>query len=331
VDLPDTLPAPSRPGSGTGRGLLLRDLRKSFGAIEAVAGIDLDIPPGQTVALLGPNGAGKSTTLDMVLGLTEPDTGTIEIFGESPAAATAHGRVAAMLQTGMLIRDLSVRELVSMVASLYEHPMPVDHALELAGAVEFADRRTHKLSGGQTQRVRFAVAIVADPELLVLDEPTVALDVEARRSFWDSMQRLAGEGRTILFATHLLDEADAFADRVLLLARGEIVADGPSAEIKAMIGGRTIRAVLPGVAPDALAALPGATAADRHGDAVTITCADSDTALRALLDHHPAVHDIEVAGAGLEAAFLELTRDDAPDATVVPSIPPVDDPTRGAR
>ena len=273
--------------------------------------------PGQTVALLGPNGAGKSTTLDMVLGLTTPDAGTIEIFGESPIDATAHGRVAAMLQTGSLIRDLSVRELVSMVASLYDHPMPVDHALELAGAADFADRRTHKLSGGQTQRVRFAVAIVADPDLLVLDEPTVALDVEARRSFWDAMQRLAGEGRTILFATHLLDEADAFADRVVLLARGRVVADGPSAEVKAMVGGRTIRAILPGVTPEALAALPGATAADRHGDAITIACADSDATLRALLAQHPEVRDLEIAGAGLEEAFLELTRDAAPDPSAV--------------
>ena len=317
MDLPDTLPSPSRPVGPVDGGLVLRGLHKSFGPIRAVDGVDLEIPPGQTVALLGPNGAGKSTTLDMVLGLARPDAGTIEIFGESPSDATAHGRVAAMLQTGSLIRDLSVRELVSMVASLYDHPMPVDHALELAGAVDVADRRTHKLSGGQTQRVRFAVAIVADPDLLVLDEPTVALDVEARRSFWDAMQRLAGEGRTILFATHLLDEADAFADRVVLLARGRVVADGPSAEVKAMVGGRTIRAILPGVTPDALAALPGATAADRHGDAITITCADSDATVRALLAQHPEVRDLEIAGAGLEEAFLELTRDAAPEPSAV--------------
>jgi len=243
----------------------------------------------------------------MVLGLARPDAGTIEIFGESPSDATAHGRVAAMLQTGSLIRDLSVRELVSMVASLYDHPMPVDHALELAGAVDVADRRTHKLSGGQTQRVRFAIALAPNPQLLVLDEPTVAMDVEGRQAFWSSMRGLTDGGTTIVFATHYMEEADANADRAILMAHGRIVADGPTTEIKGMVGSRTIRATLPGASIDELRTLPGVASADRHGEAVILNCEDSDAAIRALLQRYPAARDIEISGAGLEQAFLQLT------------------------
>src|SRR5580698_6730608 len=169
-----------------------------------------------------------------------------------------------MLQTGALIKDLSVRELVTMIASLYPAPLGVEEVLELAGAKEFADQRTNKLSGGQTQRVRAAVALVSNPELLVLDEPTVAMDVEGRHAFWRVMREFAARGKTILFATHYLEEADAYADRAVLMARGKVVADGPTNEIKAMVGSRTIRATLPGVELDALARLQGVTAADRR-------------------------------------------------------------------
>ena len=160
--------------------------------MRAVAGVDLEIAPGETVALLGPNGAGKSTTIEMLLGLTRPDAGTVSVFGLPPEAAVDAGGVSAMLQTGSLIRDLSVRELVAMMASLYREPLPVDEALDLAGIAGLAGRRTQKLSGGETQRVRFAVAIVADPDLLVLDEPTVAMDVESRRAFWAAMRGFRG-------------------------------------------------------------------------------------------------------------------------------------------
>jgi ABC-2 type transport system ATP-binding protein len=230
----------------TGGGIVLSRLSKSYGAVRAVRSIDLVIAPGETVALLGPNGAGKTTTIDMVLGLTRPDSGSVSLFGMSPAQAVAAGVVGGMLQTGSLIEQLSVRELVTMVASLYPQPLGVDEVLQLTGAAEFADRQSTRLSGGQTQRVRFAIALVADPDLLLLDEPTSAMDVEARREFWTSMRAIAARGKTVIFATHYLEEADAFADRIVLLARGEIVADGPATEIKAKVGGRTIRATLPG-------------------------------------------------------------------------------------
>jgi ABC-2 type transport system ATP-binding protein len=291
----------------------LRGLVKSFrgpdGPIRAVRGVDVTIAAGETVALLGPNGAGKSTTIDMLLGLLKPDEGSVSVFGRPPAEAVAHGAVGGMLQTGQLIRDLSVRELVAMMASLYPAPLDVDEALELAGVREIGAQRTNKLSGGQTQRVRLAVALVSDPQLLVLDEPTVALDVEGRQAFWATMRASAARGKTIVFATHYLEEADAYADRAILIAHGAIVADGPTTEIKAMVGTRTIRATLPGVEIDALEALPGVASAERRGDAMSLRCTDSDAAIRALLAAHPQARDIEIAAAGLEQAFLALTGD----------------------
>jgi ABC-2 type transport system ATP-binding protein len=287
------------------------------GPVHAVRGIDVSIAGGETVALLGPNGAGKSTTIDMMLGLTRPDAGEVNVFGRSPTEAVDAGIVGAMLQTGELIRDLSVRELISLVASLYPGAMAVDEVLDLAGLTAVADQRTQKLSGGQTQRVRFAVALVPDPQLLVLDEPTVAMDAQGRRDFWAAMREYAARGRTILFATHYLEEADANADRAVLMAQGEVVADGPTTEIKARVGTRTIRATLPDAAHDDLEALPGVASAERRGEAVNLRCTDSDAAIRALLARYPAARDIEISGAGLEEAFLELTADRGDGATRV--------------
>jgi ABC-2 type transport system ATP-binding protein len=292
-------------------GVHFEGLTKSFkgasGPVRAVRGIEASIAAGETVALLGPNGAGKSSTIDMVLGLSRPDGGNISVFGRHPREAVAAGVVGAMLQTGQLIRDLSVRELVAMMAALYPDPMGVGETLELAGLGAIAGQRTQKLSGGQTQRVRFAVAIVCNPDLLILDEPTVAMDVEGRREFWTIMREFASRGKTVVFATHYLEEADANADRVILMAHGRIVADGPTTEIKARVGRRTLRATLPQIGVAALEDLPGAVSGERHGDAVTLSCSDSDQTIRALLERYPEAKDIEIVGAGLEAAFLELT------------------------
>ncbi len=285
----------------------LQHLAKSFGSVQAVRDVSLSIPAGQTLALLGPNGAGKSTTIDMVLGLAKPDSGTVSVFGRPPADAVANGSIGAMLQTGQLVQYLKVRELIDMCGSLYERPMPVDEVIALTDLGDIADRYTDKLSGGQTQRVRFAVALVGNPRLLVLDEPTVALDVEARHTFWQTMRNVASNGATIVFATHYLEEADQFADRIVLMANGEVVADGPATEIKAKVGRRTIRATITDADPILLAAYPGVVDVDVHGDLVSLTCTDSDAALRALLLADPTARDIEVRGAGLEEAFLELT------------------------
>jgi ABC-2 type transport system ATP-binding protein len=294
-------------------GIRLTNLTKSYGVVKAVRGIDLTINPGETLALLGPNGAGKTTTIDMMLGLVRPDAGSVSLFGSTPTEAVDAGIISGMLQTGSLPHYLSVRELVTMMASLYPHPLEVDDVMRRAGILEIADRATTKLSGGQTQRVRMAIALVADPEMLILDEPTAALDVEGRRDFWESIRGVAARGKTIIFATHYLEEADAYADRIVLMARGRIVADGPPTEIKARVGGRTIRATLPGVQVGDLQTLTGVASAEQRGEGFVIKCTDanaSDAALRALLSQYPQARDIEVRGAGLEEAFLDLTGDE---------------------
>src|SRR3954447_5415073 len=287
----------------------MNGLVKSFGSVRAVRDVSIAVAPGETVALLGPNGAGKSTTIDMLLGLAAPDAGSVSVFGVSPERAIDAGAIGAMLQTGQLLRDLSARELVSMMASLYPKPLAVDDVLALTGIEEIADRRTQKLSGGETQRVRFALALVSDPQLLVLDEPTVAMDVESRHAFWTAMRDFAARGKTVIFATHYLEEADSYADRAVLMARGRVVADGPTTEIKAMVGTRTIRATLPDVPLAELEALPGVKQAERRGEAVTLRCGDADEAIRALLGAFPTARDLEISGAGLEEAFLQLTGD----------------------
>jgi len=297
-------------------GISLRGLTKSFGPVRAVDGIDLVVAPGETVALLGPNGAGKSTTIDIVLGLNKPDAGDVRVFGMTPDQAVQRGAIGAMLQTGELIRDLTVRELLAMMASLYPNPASVDEVVDVTGVGDIVDRRTNKLSGGQTQRVRAAIALISNPDLLVLDEPTVAMDVEGRHLFWNSVRRIAASGKTIVFATHYLEEADTYADRIVLMARGRIVADGPATEIKATVGLRTIRATLPEVDANTLTLLDGVKSAERRGEAVVLHCTDSDAAIRALLPEYPAASDIEIAGAGLEQAFLMLTGDrDGADST----------------
>jgi ABC-2 type transport system ATP-binding protein len=291
----------------------LRGLRKSFGSVQAVCGVTLDIAPGQSVALLGPNGAGKSTTIDMLLGLTNPDGGTVTLCGRSAQAAARAGLVGAMLQTGELLRQLTVAELVDLAGALYPKAMATSQALELAGVAHLARRRTHTLSGGQAQQVRFAVAVVSDPQLLVLDEPTVAMDVEVRRAFWVSVRRLAAAGKTIVFATHYLDEADLHADRIVFMAHGRIVADGPASQIKSLVGDRLVRATLPTPDRAALAELPGVQEVTVRGDAVTLSCSDSDAAGRALFLAYPHARGVEIGGIGLEDAFVHLTGPQPPE------------------
>jgi ABC-2 type transport system ATP-binding protein len=306
------------PMERNGDGIELRGLEKTFsspaGPVHAVRGVDVTVQQGETVALLGPNGAGKSTTVDLLLGLQEPDEGSVAVFGGPPDHAVRAGRIGVMLQAGGVLRDLTVRELVAMMAALFPAPLDVDETLGLAQLEGIADRRTERLSGGETQRVRFAVALVSDPDLLVLDEPTVGMDVESRHAFWTTVHGLSEHGKTFLFATHYLEEADAYADRAVLMARGRVVADGPTTEIKALVGTRTIRATLPDVGLEELERLAGVANAERHGEAVVLASSDSDRSLRELLSAYPTARDIEVRGAGLEEAFLQLTGDEEPSA-----------------
>jgi ABC-2 type transport system ATP-binding protein len=276
-----------------------------------VRGIDLEINAGEVVAFLGPNGAGKTTTIDMILGLSAPTSGTAEVLGLKPRQAIARGLVSAVMQTGGLLKDLSVRETVEYTASLFADSRPVDEVLAGAGITAIADRKVGKCSGGEQQRLRFAMALLSDPALLLLDEPTTGMDVEGRRAFWSAIREDAQKGRTVLFATHYLEEADQYADRIVLVSHGRIVADGSGSEIKALASGRTLRATLPTdaerIAGD-LRGMAGVDSVELRGDSVIVHAKDSDAIARHLLTATDA-RDLEVAAKGIEEAFLSLTGD----------------------
>ncbi|MGY1616662.1 ABC transporter ATP-binding protein [Geodermatophilus sp. SYSU D00691] len=275
-----------------------------FGDTVAVDGVDLAIPRGQTVALLGPNGAGKSTTVNAVLGLLRPTAGSIRVLGRSPAAAVRSGAVGAMLQHGGLPTEARVGELLDLARRSYPTAWPLDDLVVTAGIDGLLGRSTDQLSGGQRQRVLLALALAGESPLLLLDEPTSAMDVEGRRAFWTTMRALAGRGHTVVFATHHLDEADAVADRVVVVSGGRVVADGPAAQIKARAAGRTISFTTAGGRFDDV---PGVTATDRRGDTVALTTVDPEATLRALLTDGVPLADLEVRGASLEDAVLTLT------------------------
>jgi ABC-2 type transport system ATP-binding protein len=293
----------------------LRGVRKHFGvgdhAVKAVDGIDLSIGRGEIVALLGPNGAGKTTTLDMLLGLADPSAGSLAVLGRRPAAAARSGAIAGVLQTGGLLSDLTVRETVEVIASLHGR----DALARVPGVLASADlepivrRRIAKCSGGEQQRVKFALALVADPDVLVLDEPTAGMDVNARRHFWDVMRADADAGRTIVFATHYLEEAEQFARRTVVMHRGVLVADAPTAQLRASLGGRTVAANLPAAGADQLLgdleSMHGVVDVRIDGDRVSLRATDSDAAASALLA--AGAHDLEIAAPTLETAFTALT------------------------
>lgn len=284
----------------------LRGVHKAFGQVQAVRGVDVSIASGEIVALLGPNGAGKTTTIDMILGLSVPTRGSVSVLGTQPRQAVTRGMVSAVLQTGGLLKDLTVAETVRYTASLFSRSEPPDDVLRRAGIEQIADRLVGKCSGGEQQRLRFAMALLCDPELLILDEPTTGMDVEGRRGFWAAIRQDAEKGRTILFATHYLEEADSYADRIILLRQGEVVADGTAAQIKALTAGRTVRATLPGADADELRALPGADSVEVRRDTVLIHASDSDAVARYLLTA-TAARDIEITARGIEEAFIALT------------------------
>ncbi|MFJ7964952.1 ABC transporter ATP-binding protein [Streptomyces sp. NPDC096324] len=295
---------------------------KSYGNVRAVDGLTLELHPGETVALLGPNGAGKSTTLDLLLGLKNADSGTVRVFGTGPREAIVAGRVGAMLQSGGLMDEVTVGELVKLACDLHPRPYSASEVLTRAGITQIADRKVNKLSGGQAQRVRFALATAGDSDLIVLDEPTTGMDVSARQAFWATMREQADQGRTVLFATHYLEEADAIADRVLVLHRGRLLADGTAAEIKAKAGARRVSFDLEGTIDEApLRALPFLTSltvarsgsAAGSGQTVRIQSSDADATVHALYGLGVYPRNLEVAGLGLEQAFVAIT--EAEEAT----------------
>jgi len=296
--------------SGTGPVVSFDNVSKHYGSLRAVDGLSLDLRVGETVALLGPNGAGKSTSLDMLLALRKPTSGRIRMFGSDPYHAVKAGLVGAMLQSGGLMPEVTVRELVTLVTGLHPQPVPVPTTLRRAGIEAIADQRVDRLSGGQTQRVRFALAIVGECDLIVLDEPTTAMDVETRRLFWASMKEEVTAGKTLLFATHYLEEADQAADRILVINRGRLLADGTPAEIKARAGAKRLSFRLDNVDEPALLELPGLVSLDVRGDVVQIQSTDSDATLYTLLDAGYRPREVEIGSLGLEQAFLAITAED---------------------
>ena len=288
----------------------LRGLTKSFGSLTAVDHVDLDVPDGQILALLGPNGAGKSTTTEMILGITQPDAGTISVYGSPPITAVRSGQVGAMLQNGALLADTSVKALLKMMHSIHRHPLPWDQVVEMADVGQILSSSTNKLSGGQAQRVRFALAIMPNPQLILLDEPTVGFDVDARRRFWEVMNELTSSGKTVVFATHYLEEADEFAHRIVVMNHGVLVADGSGSEIKARVGGKQVRFIGP---TRDWSGLTGVLDVQRDGETYLLKTTDSDATLRALFTQPDAdqISGVEITSPRLEDAFLSLVTEGA--------------------
>jgi ABC-2 type transport system ATP-binding protein len=287
----------------------LDGVTRRYGQVTAVDGLSLQLQRGQTVALLGPNGAGKTTTVELLLGLANSDAGVVRLFGGPPADAIAAGRVGAMLQDAGLPQGAKVAELIGLIRSLYPQPLSLQDTLRLVDLEDVANRRVERLSGGQRQRVRLALALAGNPELLVLDEPTAALDVDARRAFWHRVRNYVSAGRTVLFATHRLEEADAVADRVVVIAGGRLLADGTPDQVKAQAAGRsTVSVAADGLPREVLERLPAVAAVEQDRGRLTLHTSDPDATIRALLQHAPHARGLEVTRAGMEQAFLHLTQ-----------------------
>ena len=294
------------PGNGGAVIASLRRASKNFGDVQALRQVDFTIRAGELVALLGPNGAGKTTAVKLFLGLAKPTTGTVSVFGGNPMHAEVRTRIGAMLQVAKVPETLRVREHIDLFSSYYPQPLSLAETLTLAGLQEIKDRVFGELSGGQRQRVLFALALCGDPDLLFLDEPTVGLDVESRRVLWEEIRKLIARGKTVLLTTHYLEEADALADRVVVINRGEIIAEGTPAEIKANTAGRRIRCVT-SLDIEMVRTLPGVIEVRRDRDAIEISAGVAEPVLRELLMRDAGLSGIEVTSAGLEEAFLALT------------------------
>jgi ABC-2 type transport system ATP-binding protein len=291
----------------------LEGVKKNYGDIRALRGVDFRLRAGEVVALLGPNGAGKTTAVKLLLGLIQANSGRVRVFGGDPANPENRMRTGAMLQVGKVPETLRVREHIDLFSSYYANPLPLNEVLAAAGLEKLGDRKFGDLSGGQRQRTLFALAICGDPELLFLDEPTVGLDVEARRALWDEMRRLVKRGKTVLLTTHYLEEADALADRIAVINQGEIIAQGSPAEIKAQTSGKRIRCIT-ALSLASLLQIPGVTDARQDREAMEIHAREAEPVVRALLACDSSLSGLEITSAGLEEAFLALTQDNGENA-----------------
>jgi len=307
AELPETLEHRKKDAGSCGAVIAsLHGASKTFGEVQALRQVDFAVRAGELVALLGPNGAGKTTAVKLFLGLAKPTSGTVSVFGGDPIHAEVRTRIGAMLQVAKVPETLRVREHIDLFSSYYPNPLPLAETLAAAGLQEIKDRVFGELSGGQRQRVLFALALCGDPDILFLDEPTVGLDVESRRVLWEEIRKLIARGKTVLLTTHYLEEADALADRVVVINRGEIIAEGTPAEIKASTAGRRIRCVS-SLDIETVRSLPGVNDVRRDRDALEIRAASAEPILRELLARDTELSGVEVTSAGLEEAFLALT------------------------
>ena len=286
----------------------LEGVNKNYGDVKALRGVDFRVRAGEIVALLGPNGAGKTTAVKLLLGLMQPNAGKVRVFGGDPTNPENRMRTGAMLQVGKVPETLRVREHIDLFSTYYENPMPLSEILAAAGLEKLSDRKFGELSGGQRQRVLFALAICGDPDLLFLDEPTVGLDVEARRLLWDEIRKMVDRGKTVLLTTHYLQEADALADRVAVINQGEIIAQGTPAEIKAKTAGKRIRCIT-SLSIASLRQIAGVTAVKEDREAVEIQAIEAEPVVRELLARDTKLSGLEITSAGLEEAFIALTQD----------------------
>ena len=298
------------PGTGISAFAQLRNVRKRYGKVVALDGLDLDVRAGELVALLGPNGAGKSTAVGSLLGLVTPDAGEARLFGTTPHDLAARRRTGVMLQSAAMPENLKVRELLAQTRSYYPDPLATSDCASIAGIADLLGRRYGKLSGGQQRRVQFALAICGNPQLLFLDEPTTGLDVEARQGLWSAIRELVAAGCAVLLTTHYLEEAEALSDRVAVLARGRILAEGSVRQIRARVAQRRIRCVS-GLAPETIGAWPEVRSVCRDGDRIEIVTDSAETVVRQLLFEDTGLAELEVQRAGLAEAFVEITREAA--------------------
>jgi ABC-2 type transport system ATP-binding protein len=301
AELPRTSPRTSLCVAGT------KGLTKKYGDVTALQNVTMDLHAGELLALLGPNGAGKTTLVRMLLGLAGPDAGRVSVFGADPRESHVGARCGVMLQVGRVPETLKVREHIDLFSSYYPRPLPLAETLKIAGLEEFKNRPFGELSGGQKQRVLFGISICGDPDLLFLDEPTVGLDVEARRLMWTQIRTLVARGKTVLLTTHYLNEADALADRILVLQHGAIVAEGTPAEIKTRAIGKQVRFVSR-LSAQEIRQIPGVISVKEDRNAFELQVSVAEPVVRELLQRDSWLSELEVSNAGLEEAFLALTQ-----------------------